>query len=128
MKIILPVFFLMSAFAMAQSNSIFDERYYDHWESIDTNISKLEIIIYMNNNTTRVVELDFDTQCEILSANILYPTVYVHKKHNGIMAVETINMRNLELIDSEYILSENNTLLRITKNDTIAFRRRFIGK
>lgn len=128
MKTILPVFFLVSTFAMAQSNSIFDEKYYDHWESIDIKKSKLEIIIYKNQKTTRVVELDFDSECEILSANILYPTVYVHKKHNGTMAVETINMKNFELLDSDYVLTAKDELLRITKKDTIVLKRRFIVK
>ena len=128
MKIILPVFFLVSAFAMAQSNSIFDEKYYDHWESIDIKKSKLEIIIYKNQKTTRVVELDFDSECEILSANILYPTVYVHKKQNGTMAVETINMKNFELLDSDYVLTAKDELLRITKKDTIVLKRRFLVK
>ena len=128
MKTITSLLLLLSNFAFAQSNSIFDERYYDHWESIDTNKSKLEIIIYKDKKTTRVIELDFDVQCDMLSANILFPTVYVHKKIKETMAVETIDMRNLDLLDSEYILSKNDKLLRVTKKDTIILRRRFKTK
>lgn len=125
MKILTPLLLLFSVLAIAQSNATFDERYYDHWESIDIHKSKLEIIIYKNKKTTRVVELDFDAHCEFLSANLLYPTVYVHKKIKGTMAVETINVRNLDLLDSEYILTKKDELLRITKKDTVILRRRF---
>ncbi len=125
MKTITPFLLLFNAFAVAQTNSTFDERYYDHWESIDIHKSKLEIIIYKNKKTTRVVELDFDAHCECLSANLLYPTVYVHKKIKGTMAVETINVINLDLIDSEYVLTKKDELLRITKKDTVVLQRRY---
>ena len=128
MKILTPLLLLFNILSNAQSNATFDERYYDHWESIDIHKSKLEIIIYKNKKTTRIIELDFDAHCEYLSANLLYPTVYVHKRINGTMAVETINMINLDLIDSEYVLTKKDELLRITKKDTVVLRRRYPTK
>ena len=109
----------------AQSNSIFDERYYDHWEAIDSKKSLLEIIIYKNKQTTRVIELDFNSNCDNLGTATLFATVYVHKKKNGTMAVETINPSTMQILDSEYIVNKDDRLLRINKKDTIAFKRRY---
>lgn len=125
MRIITSLLFICTISVHAQSNSLFDERYYDYWESVDTNKSKLEVIIYKNKNTTRLVELDFDSQCDIFGTAVVYPTVYVHKNKKGTMSVETINMRNLALIDSEYIISKNDELLRVNNKDTIVFKRRY---
>lgn len=109
----------------AQSKSIFDERYYDHWEAIDSKKSLLEIIIYKNKQTTRVIELDFNSKCDNLGTASLFATVYVHKKQNGTMAVETINPSTMQILDSEYIVNKDDRLLRINKKDTIAFKRRY---
>ena len=116
---------LLSCFVnYAQSKSIFDERYYDHWEAIDSKKTLLEIIIYKNKETTRVIELDFNSNCDNLSTAILFPTVYVHKKQNGTMAVETINPSTMQILDSEYTVTKDDRLLRILKKDTIVFKRR----
>ena len=109
----------------AQSKSIFDERYYDHWEAIDSKKSLLEIIIYKNKQTTRVIELDFNSKCDNLGTATLFATVYVHKKQNGTMAVETINPSTMQILDSEYIVNKDDRLLRIIKKDTLVFKRRY---
>ena len=117
---------LLSCFVnYAQSKSIFDERYYDHWEAIDSKKTLLEIIIYKNKETTRVIELDFNSNCDNLSTAILFPTVYVHKKQNGTMAVETINPSTMQILDSEYTVTKDDRLLRILKKDTLVFKRRY---
>lgn len=124
-KITLSILLLACLNSYAQSKSIFDERYYDHWEAIDSKKSLLEIIIYKNKQTTRVIELDFNSNCDNLSSAILFPTVYVHRKQNGTIAVETINPSTMELLDSNYIITKDDRLLRINKKDTIFFKRRY---
>jgi hypothetical protein len=109
----------------SQSLSKFNERYYDHWETVNPEKSLLEVIIYKNKETTRIIELDFNSKCDDIGAAILFPTVYVHKKINGIMAVESINPSTMELLDSNYILTKDDRLLRILKNDTLVFKRRY---
>jgi hypothetical protein len=128
MKIIMPVILLFCTYIYAQSKTIFNERYYDHWETVNPEKSLLEIIIYKNKQITRVVELDFNSKCDNLGTNILFQTVYVHQKRNGNMAVETINPSTLQILNSEYIISKNDELLRVNNNDTIVFKRRYIFK
>ena len=70
-KITLSILLLAYINNYAQSKSIFDERYYDHWEAIDSKKSLLEIIIYKNKQTTRVIELDFNSKCDNLGTTIL---------------------------------------------------------
>jgi hypothetical protein len=123
MKKIFPVILLFCSFTYAQSKSTFNERYYDHWESAFPEKSLLEIIIYKNNQTTRVVELDFNSKCDNWGTVILFATVYVHKKKTGTMAVETINPSTMQIVDSEYVLTKDDKLLRIVKNDTLVFKR-----
>lgn len=124
-KITLSILLLACINNYAQSKSIFDERYYDHWEAIDSKKSLLEIIIYKNKQTTRVIELDFNSKCDNLGTDILFATVYVHKKKNGTMAVETINPSTMQILDSEYIVNKDDRLLRIIKKDTLVFKRRY---
>ena len=124
MKKLIPVILLFYTFTYAQSKSIFEEGYYDHWETVNPTKSLLEIIIYKNKQTTRVVELDFNSKCGDLGAAILFPTVYVHKMKNETMAVETINISTMELQESNYVLTNDDHLLRVTKNDTVVFKRR----
>lgn len=120
----MPVVLLFCTYTYAQSKSVFAERYYDHWESINPKQSLMEIIIYKNKQTTRVVELDFNSKCDNLGTAIFFPTVYVYKKKNSTMAVETINPSTMELLDSNYVLTKDDRLLRILKKDTIVFKRR----
>lgn len=124
-KITLFIILLACLYNYAQSKSIFDERYYDHWEAIDSKKSLLEIIIYKNKQTTRVIELDFNSKCDNLGTATLFATVYVHKKQNGTIAIETINPSTMELLDSNYLLTKDDRLLRINKKDTVAFKRRY---
>jgi hypothetical protein len=124
-KITLSILLLACLNNYAQSKSIFDERYYDHWEAIDSKKSLLEIIIYKNKQTTRVIELDFNSNCDNLGTVILFATVYVHKKQNGTIAIETINPSTMELLDSNYVLTKDDRLLRIIKKDTLVFKRRY---
>jgi len=124
-KLIPFILILACLNSYAQSKSIFDECYYDHWEAIDSKKSLLEIIIYKNKQTTRVIELDFNSKCDNLGSAILFATVYVHKKKNGTLAIETINPSTMELLDSNYLLTKDDRLLRINKKDTIAFKRRY---
>jgi hypothetical protein len=124
-KIALSILLLACLHNYAQSKSIFDERYYDHWEAIDSKKSLLEIIIYKNEQTTRVIELDFNSKCENLGTATLFATVYVHKKQNGSMAVETINPSTMQILDSEYKVTKDDRLLRILKKDTLVFKRRY---
>lgn len=125
MKKIISFLLLCTTFLFAQSKSIFNEHYYDHWETLNPKQSLMEIIIYKNKQTTRVVELDFNTKCDALSTAILFPTVYIHKMKNGTMAVETINTTTMELQDSNYVLTKDDHLLRVLKNDTLVFKRRY---
>jgi hypothetical protein len=124
-KLTLFILLLSCFINCAQSKSIFDERYYDHWEAIDSKKSLLEIIIYKNKQTTRVVELDFNSNCDNLGTATLFATVYVHKKKNGTIAIETINPSTMELLDSNYVLTKDDRLLRIIKKDTLVFKRRY---
>jgi hypothetical protein len=124
-KIALSIILLACLHNYAQSKAIFDERYYDHWEAIDSKKSMLEIIIYKNKGTTRVVEIDFNSKCDNLGTATLFATVYVHKKQNGTMAVETINPSTMQILESEYMVNKDDRLLRIIKKDTLVFKRRY---
>lgn len=124
-KTALSILFLSCFVNYAQSKAIFDERYYDHWEALDSKKSLLEIIIYKNKQITRVIELDFNSNCDNLGTAILFATVFVHKKKNGTMAVETINPSTMQILDSEYIVNKDDRLLRIIKKDTLVFKRRY---
>lgn len=125
MKKIILLILLYSSFSYAQSNSVFDQRYYHHWETVNTDKSLLEIIIYKNKQTTRVVELDFHSTCDHIGTANCFVTIYVHKKKNGTMAVETINVSTMQIMDSEYVLTKDDKLLRILNNDTLVLKRRY---
>lgn len=124
-KIALSILILSCFINYAQSKAIFDERYYNHWETLDSKKSMLEIIIYKNKGTTRVVEIDFNSKCDDMGSVVLFATVYVHKKRNGTMAVETINPSTMQILESEYIVNKDDRLLRIIKKDTLVFKRRY---
>ena len=72
-----------------------------------------------------MIELDFNSKCDNLGTATLFATVYVHKKQNGTIAIETINPSTMELLDSNYLLTKDDRLLRINKKDTISFKRRY---
>jgi hypothetical protein len=83
----------------------------------------MEIIIYKEKGYTKVTEIKFSSAGRLGEA-IVYSTVYVCRNRKGRMAVETIDPSTLQIIDSEYILTPDKKLLRVTQNDTIAFKRR----
>ena len=69
--------------------------------------------------------MDFNSNCDNLGTATLFATVYVHKKKNGTIAIETINPSTMELLDSNYVLTKDDRLLRIIKKDTLVFKRRY---
>jgi len=84
----------------------------------------MEIIIYKESGTPRVTEIKYDHDGKLGQA-IVYSTVYVCRNRKGRMAVETIDPSILQILDSEYILTPDKQLLRVTQNDTITFKRRY---
>jgi hypothetical protein len=84
----------------------------------------MEIIIHKDSKQVRVTEIEFEKDGKLGQA-IVYSTVYVCKNKKGRLVVETINPSTLQIIDSEYILTKDKKLLRVTNNDTIVFQRRY---
>jgi hypothetical protein len=124
-KSILTLIVLLSLTCNAQiRNKAFDLRYFYHWESINPQQFDMEIIIYKENNKVHVTEFKADPDGK-LGGGVLYSTVYVCRNKKGRMAVEIINPSTLQIIDSEYILTPDKKLLRVTQNDTIIFKRRY---
>ena len=124
-KFILTIIVLLSLTCNAQrKNKAFDPRYFYHWESVNPQQFDMEIIIYKENGKPRVIEFKTNHDGK-LGGGILYSTVYVCRNKKGRMAVETIDPSTLQIIDSEYILTPDKKLLRVTQNDTITFKRRY---
>jgi translation elongation factor P/translation initiation factor 5A len=84
----------------------------------------MEIVIHKDGKQIRVTEMEF-TKDGKLGQAIVYSTVYVCKNKKGKIVVETINPSTLQIIDSEYILTKDKKLLRVTSNDTITFQLRY---
>lgn len=105
-------------------NSDLDRRYFYHWESVNPQQNDMEIIIHRESGKARVTEIKFEKEGKLGQA-VVYTTVYVCKNRKGKMVVETIDPSTLQIIDSEYILTKDKKLLRITQNDTITFQRRY---
>jgi hypothetical protein len=106
-----------------RKNKAFDLRYFYHWESVNPQQNIMEIIIHKEKGYTKVTEIKFNSVGRFGEA-IVYSTVYVCRNRKGRMAVETIDPSTLQIIDSEYILTPDKKLLRVTQNDTIIFKRR----
>jgi hypothetical protein len=123
-KLLLAALLLSSIVCIAQRNAALDRRYFYHWESITPLTFDMEIIIYKESGTPRVTEIKYDYDGRLGQA-IVYSTVYVCKNRKGRMAVETIDPSTLQIIDSEYILTPDKQLLRVTQKDTIVFKRRY---
>ena len=124
-KFILTLIVLLSLTCNAQrKNKAFDCRYFYHWESVNPQQFDMEIIIYKESGKPRVTEFKADHDGK-LGGGVLYSTVYVCRNKKGRMAVETIDPSTLQIIDSEYILTPDKKLLRVTQNDTITFKRRY---
>jgi hypothetical protein len=123
-KFILTIIVLLSLTCNTQrKNKAFDRRYFYHWESVNPQQFDMEIIIYKESGKAYVTEFKADHDGK-LGGGILYATVYVCRNKKGRMAVETIDPSTLQIIDSEYILTKDKQLLRVTQNDTITFKRR----
>lgn len=123
-KFLLTLIVSLSLTCNAQrKNKAFDLRYFYHWESVNPQQNNMEIIIHKEKDYTKVTEIKFNSVGRFGEA-IVYSTVYVCRNKKGRMAVETINPSTLQIIDSEYILTPDKRLLRVTQNDTITFKRR----
>jgi hypothetical protein len=124
-KFILLALILISLNANAQRrNKALDRRYFYHWESVNPQQNSMEIIIHKEKSEVKVTEIRFEKNGKLGQA-IIYSTVYVCKSKKGRINVETIDPSTLQIIDSEYILTPDKKLLRVTQNDTIAFKRRY---
>ena len=123
-KFLLTLTILLSLTCNAQrKDKAFDLRYFYHWESINPQQNNMEIIIHKENGYAKVTEIKFSSIGRLGEA-IIYSTVYVCRNRKGRMAVETIDPSTFQIIDSEYILTPDRKLLRVTQNDTIVFKRR----
>ena len=123
-KFLLLAILLSSVGCTAQRNTALDRRYYYHWESTTPLKFDMEIIIHKESGKARVTEIKYDHDGKFGQA-IVYSTVYVCKNDKGRMVVETVDPSTLQIHDSEYILTKDKQLLRVTQNDTITFKRRY---
>jgi hypothetical protein len=123
-KLLLAALLAGSLTCTAQRRAALDRRYFYHWESTTPLKFDMEIIIHKESGTVRVTEIKYDHDGKFGQA-IVYSTVYVCKNKKGKMAVETIDPSTLQIHDSEYILTKDKQLLRVTQNDTITFKRRY---
>lgn len=123
-KFLLTLIILLSLNCNAQRKyKAFNLRYFYHWQSVNPQQNNMEIIIHKEKSHTKVTEIKFSSAGRLGEA-IVYSTVYVCKNKKGRMEVETIDPSTLQIIDSEYILTSDEKLLRITQNDTIVFKRK----
>jgi len=123
-KFLLAALLLGSIGCTAQRRPALDHRYFHHWESTAPLKFNMEIIIHKDSKQVRVTEIEFEKDGKLGQA-IVYSTVYVCKNKKGRLVVETINPSTLQIHDSEYILTKDKKLLRVTNNDTIVFQRRY---
>ncbi len=123
-KFLLAALLLGSIGCTAQRRPALDHRYFHHWESTAPLKFNMEIIIHKDSKQVRVTEIEFEKDGKLGQA-IVYSTVYVCKNKKGRLVVETINPSTLQIIDSEYILTKDKKLLRVTSNDTITFQLRY---
>jgi len=123
-KFLLTLIVLLSLICNAQQkDKAFDLRYFYHWQSVNFQQNNMEIIIHKENDQAKVTEIKFSSVGKLGQA-IVYPTVYVCRNEKDRMIVETIDPSTLQIIDSEYILTSDEKLLRVTQNDTIVFKRK----
>lgn len=105
-------------------NNDVSRKYFYHWESVNPIKVDMEIIIHRESGTARVTEIKYDHNGEFGKA-VVYTTVYVCRNKKNRMVVETVNPSTLQINDSEYVLTKDKRLLRITNRDTIVFQRRY---
>lgn len=124
-KLLLTTLLLVNISCSAQFyNNDVSRKYFYHWESVNPHQVNMEIIIHREGNKARVTEIKYDHSGEFGKA-IVYSTVYVCRNKKNRMVVETVNPSTLQINDSEYILTKDKKLLRVTNNDTITFQRRY---
>ena len=124
-KFLLVAILLGSVSCTAQfHNNDVSRKYFYHWESVNPSQNNMEIIIHKESGKARVTEIKFDQDGKFGQA-IVYTTVYVCRNKKNRMVVETVNPSTLQIHDSEYILTKDKKLLRVTNNDTIVFQRRY---
>lgn len=124
-KILLTLVLLSNMVCTAQfRNAALDRRYFHHWESTDPHKVDMQIIIYKDAGNASVTEIMMDHDGKF-GQGIVYSTVYVCKNKKGRMEVETIDPSTLQIQHSEYVLTPDKQLLRVTATDTITFKRRY---
>ncbi len=123
-KLLLAALLLGNVGCAVQRNAALDLRYFYHWRSVNPQQNNMEIIIHKESGQAKVTEIKFSSVGKLGQA-IVYPTVYVCRNEKDRMIVETIDPSTLQILDSEYILTPDKQLLRITQNDTIVFKRRY---
>jgi hypothetical protein len=99
-------------------------KYLHHWESTDPKKSDMEIIIHREGRAVRITEFKLDHKGKF-GGGVIYSTVYVCTNSKGDLHVETIDPSTLQILNSEYILTKNKMLLRITDGDTLTFKHRY---
>jgi hypothetical protein len=126
MKKLLLIFLLLGSVSCSAQfhNNDVSRKYFYHWESVNTQQVNMEIIIHKESTKVRVTEIKFEKDGKLGQA-IVYSTVYVCRNKKNRMVVETVNPSTLQINDSEYILTKDKKLLRVTNNDTIVFQRRY---
>jgi len=124
-KFLLVAILLSSVSCKAQVyNNDVSTKYFYHWESANPLQNNMEIIIHRESSKVRVTEIEFEKDGKLGQA-IVYSTVYVCRNKKSRMVVETVNPSTLQIHNSEYILTKDKKLLRVTNNDTIVFQRRY---
>ena len=123
-KLLLAALLLGNVGCAVQRNAALDLRYFYHWRSVNPQQNNMEIIIHKESDQAKVTEIKFSSVGKLGQA-IVYPTVYVCRNEKDRMIVETIDPSTLQIHDSEYILTKDKQLLRVTQNDTITFKRRY---
>jgi hypothetical protein len=123
-KLLLAALLLGNVGCAVQRNAALDLRYFYHWRSVNPQQNNMEIIIHKESGQAKVTEIKFSSVGKLGQA-IVYPTVYVCRNEKDRMIVETIDPSTLQIHDSEYILTPDKQLLRVTQNDTITFKRRY---
>jgi hypothetical protein len=123
-NVLLVALLITTTIGAAQRNAALDRRYFYHWESTTPLKINMEIIVHNESGTARVTEIKFDNDGK-LGQGIVHSTVYVCKNRKGRMVVETINPSTLQIQQSEYVLTPDKKLLRVTATDTITFKRRY---
>ena len=124
-KLILLIILLLGLTSNSQiKNKAFDPRYFYHWETITPRELNMQIIIHKERGKTHVTEIRINNECA-LNGGVMYATVYICKNKKGRMVVETIDPSLMQINDSEYILTSDKRLLRVTQQDTLIFKRKY---